>query len=178
MALFEQNTDAEQAVRRLPLLGLSQDAARVLRSPGQVRQQMNCSQRHCVLKGSIVGALLIAPIIITFAVLDASRAIDFGVHPQWATAAAVLFILGGMACGAFMGALAGRAEAEEDTHLYVEGVRCGYTMVMVWIPEHLAERTMNLLRQDGGLGVRICSRARPAPAPEAASTAAAQALRP
>jgi sulfur relay (sulfurtransferase) complex TusBCD TusD component (DsrE family) len=76
-----------------------------------------------------------------------------------------VFLLIGMAMGAFGGALVGRAEAETDTHLYVEGVRHGDAVLLVWADERRTAQAMNVLRQSGALGVSICTRARQALAP-------------
>lgn len=159
VGFFECREDAERAVRRLPLLGLDERAVCLLDTTPDVRRHLDCSQRRSVLRDAAIGALLSAPVAAIFAALDSLRAIEFGVSVDWAVAAAVLFTAGGTACGGLMGALVGRAGVEEDTHLYLEGVRRGGLLVMAQVEDYLTQTAMNILRQQGGLGVRVCTRA-------------------
>lgn len=160
VALFERPEVAQRALNRLPLLGPDQASGQLLTSTTAVRQRMDCGQRKAIRRWAATGGLLVAPIIAVFAVLDAQRAIDFGIDPSWAIGASAGLLLGGIAIGAFIGALWGRDEIERETHLYLEGVRRGYVLAIVRVEEHLADRVMNILRQQGGLGVRICTRER------------------
>jgi hypothetical protein len=131
-----------------------------LTSTHAVRQRIDCGQRKSVRRFAAIGGLLIAPIMAVFAFLDAERAISFGVDPAWATGASLGLLLGGIAIGALMGALWGRDEVERETHLYLEGVRRGYVLAIVRVEDHLAGKAMNILRQQGGIGVRVCPRER------------------
>jgi hypothetical protein len=160
IGLFEDPDVAQQALRRLPLLGLDESCGQLLDTPAALRQRMECGQQRAVLKWAAIGGLLVAPIIAIFAVLDAQRAISLGIDSSWAIAASIGLLLGGIAIGAFIGGLWGRDEIERETHLYLEGVRRGCVLAMVTVDDDLAEKAMNILRQQGGLGVRICTRVR------------------
>lgn len=163
VALFESRAAAERAVRRLPLLGQGYGECHMLESPGAVRARMDCSQRHSVLRGAALGAVLLFPIMALVAIGDAHQALSFGIDRDWVIAAAIGFTLFGSGCGALMGSLVGRSQVEEQAHLYLEGVRRGGVLVMALVSPHVASTAMNILRQQNGLGVQLCTRSRVIP---------------
>lgn len=172
-ALFLRQEDALKAVSRLPLLGIDSGGISILTSRRAVREHLNCSQRRPVAKYAALGALIAMAVFGFFAMLDCRTAIRLGIDPDLAVAETTAFASGGTLVGAFMGSLLGRDKAERETHLYLEGVRCGYFMMIVEAPEHRVTQALNILAQQGGHGVMVCTRAR---AHAGATQAPAQAL--
>ena len=148
--LFLRQEDALRAVSRLPLLGIEGDAISILRTRREVREHLDCSQRRPIRKYAALGALIAIAVFGFFAMLDCRTAIGLGIDPDLAVAETTAFALGGTLVGAFMGSLWGRDKAERETHLYLEGVRCGYLLLMVQAPEHRVAQTLNILAQQGG----------------------------
>lgn len=169
MGLLECTVDVENALKELQRAGFPNQAVQVLRSTHDLEQSMDCSHHHTILKDAAIGAGLIGLIYGVFGVSAAASAVANGVPALWSAGAAGGFLVIGLGLGAFGGAFIGRAEAEKDTHLYVEGVRRGGTLMLVWVEEGRAMQAMGILRQAHALGVRTCTRARQPISPEGLS---------
>lgn len=148
------------AVSALRAAGFDQQMIHVLANCHALRENMDCSCRRSVFKDAAIGAAVIGSVYAVFGVTAAWGAVLNSAPVLWSIGAAVVFLLVGMAMGAFGGAVVGRAEAEKDTHLYVEGVRRGDAVLLVWVDERRTAQALDVLRQSGALGVSICTRAR------------------
>lgn len=158
--LFERREDVEKASTRLLAAGLAPDHVQILDSPHAVWRHMDCSHRRSVLKDAAIGAALIGAVYGIFGVFAGLCDSTIGVPAGWCVGAAIVFLLIGAGLGAFSGALIGRAEAEKDTHLYLEGARRGDFVILAQVDDDLVSQAMHILRQERALGVRICDRAR------------------
>jgi hypothetical protein len=160
MGLLACTAEVENALAELQRAGFPVQAVQVLSSTHDLQQSMDCSHHHTIFKDAAVGAGLIGLVYGIFGISAAASAVANGVPALWSAGAAAMFLLIGLGLGAFGGAFIGRAEAEKDTHLYVEGVRRGGALMLVWVEEGRATEAMGLLRQAHALGVRTCTRAR------------------
>lgn len=161
IGLVNRMDDMDGAVSALRAAGFDQQMIHVLANCHDLRENMDCSCRRSVFKDAAIGAAAIGGVYVVFGIAAAWGAVLNGAPVLWSVGAAVVFLLIGMAMGAFGGAFVGRAEAEKDTHLFVEGVRHGDAVLLVWADERRTAQAMNVLRQSGALGVSICTRARP-----------------
>lgn len=161
IGLFERREDAERALARLQEGGLAREQASILDTPDAVRRRMDCSYKRNVIKDAAIGAALIGGIYAVFGLFAGLCDSAIGVPSGWCIGATVVFIVIGAGLGAFGGAFIGRAEAEKETHLYLEGVRRGNLLMLIRTDDDGAAQALRMMRQEHALGVRICSRARP-----------------
>lgn len=161
IGLMNREDELNGAVSALRAAGFDQSMIRVLANCHDLRENMDCSCRRSVFRDAAIGAAVIGGVYVVFGIAAAWGAVLNGAPVLWSIGAAVVFLMVGMAMGAFGGAFVGRAEAEKDTHLYVEGVRRGDAVLLVWADQQRMAQAMNILRHAGALGVSACTRARP-----------------
>jgi hypothetical protein len=169
MGLLDHGEALERAIGELQAAGFSGEQVDVLEDTHDVWLRMDCSTKRSVVRDAAIGAGLVGLIYVTFGVAAAISGVANDVPATWCTGAAAVFLLIGLGLGAFWGAFIGRAEAEKETHLYLEGVRTGRVLVLVWVEDARTSQAQRILRQANALGVRICGRARQAPKQEAAT---------
>jgi hypothetical protein len=169
MALLSPGDDVERAVAEMQAEGFSAEQICVLENERAIWERIDCSTRSSEVRDATIGAGLVGLIYAVFGVAAAISGIGNSMPAAWSAGSAVVFLLIGLGLGAFWGAFVGRAEAEKDTHLYLEGVRRGQVLVLVWAGESQGLQAMQILRQTHGLGVRTCERARPAAQPASTS---------
>jgi hypothetical protein len=64
-------------------------------------------------------------------------------------------VLAGTIIGGFLGIAAGAGEAEEDTHLYIQGVSFGGKVIAVQVADAEAERVQDILTKENTLGLKV-----------------------
>jgi hypothetical protein len=160
VGLFEGHEGVGRARELLQVAGVGQDKVAVLDDTHQVWERMDCSHRQSLFKDAATGAALVGTIYAVFGLFAGVCDSLIGFPTGSCIGATIVFLLIGAFLGAFLGAFIGRAEAEKATHLYLEGVRRGFLLMLVQVEESNKTRVMRILEQENALQVRICDRVR------------------
>ncbi|MDB5363785.1 MAG: hypothetical protein JWO51_5082 [Rhodospirillales bacterium] len=153
--LFDSYDDAEGAVRELEAAGITHDQISIVANHTAAGDRVKVKEGNEAGPGAGAGAALGAVVGGAGGALAGLGMLAIpGVGPVvaagWLVATAVGAVGGaavGGAGGGLIGALIGNGVAEQDAHVYAEGVRRGGTLVTVRVEEPLVAVAENILQK-------------------------------
>lgn len=160
IGLVERKDDLDRALSGLQAAGFGRAVIDVLESSPTLWEQVNSSFRPSVRRAASIGAGLTGGAYAAIGISAARCAMAGGAPVSWSVATAAAFLLIGLGLGAFVGAFMGRVEAEQETHLTLNGVCQGGVLVLVWAEDHRTREAMRILREAGFPLVRTRTRTR------------------
>ena len=155
IGFFWHETDISLAVNRLQEAGFAEDKISILTQESAIRNLLGCKPGIVVPKYAAWGAFFG---IITYGIFGLvagwCQCNLFSFEQVYGIGAFLGVILGGAFVGGFLGCIAGVAESEKDSHLYVQGARMGGRVIVVQAnEENTAEATL-ILEQEKASGVK------------------------
>lgn len=146
IGLFETYEDANEAVSNLVEAGYPSDTLSLLVQPEVVEELLDQDKNEVVAESAGAGAVGGTALGTLLGLLAGASVVSLPLVGPALAAGALANLLGvtaagagvGAAYGGIMGALVGLGIAEEDSHVYVEGVKNGGLLVVV---DTAAERT-------------------------------------
>jgi len=155
IGLFWHEIDTTQAVNRLKEAGFTEVKISILTQESAIRSILGCEPAGVVSKYAAWGAffgIIIYGIFGLVAGWCQCNLFSFG--QAYGIGAFLGVILAGAFVGGFLGCIAGVAESEEDSHLYVQGARMGGRVVVVQANMEDAAKATFILKQEKALGVK------------------------
>jgi hypothetical protein len=141
---------------RLKEAGIAGERIGVLSSSNSVGKLIGCDP-GCVIRnyavwGAAIGIGIYAIFGVAAALCQCVR-MQFGIG--YGIGAFIGSILAGTLVGGVIGVLAGAAEAEKDTHLYLQGVRLGGKVISIQVPNEDVDRVKEILTKENVSGVKV-----------------------
>jgi hypothetical protein len=158
VGLFEQPSGAEGAVRVLESAGIYPESKHMLRSTTAIWQHLGCTPGKIVATDFAIGAAIGVAVYSLFGVLVAVGEVTVGFDQLVAIGALLIFMLVGVLVGGMLGGGFGLGDAEQETRLYLWGIRRGGVLLVVRTADAYAQRALDLLRQTDAVGVKLCWR--------------------
>jgi hypothetical protein len=155
IGLFWHEADISLAVKRLLEAGFSEDKISILTQESAIRRILGCKPVDMVSKYAAWGAFFGITIYGIFGLVAGWCQCNlFSLGQAYGIGAFLGVILGGAFVGGFLGCIAGVAESEKDSHLYVQGARLGGRVIVVQANEEESARVTNILEQQKASGVK------------------------
>ena len=155
IALFWREVDTTQAVNRLKKAGFVEDKIGVFTQESAIRSLLDCKPSEVVPKYAAWGAFFGIIIYGIFGLVAGWCQCNwFSFEQMYGIGAFLGIILGGVFVGGLLGCIAGIAESEEDSHLYIQGIRMGGNVIVVQANEEDIERAISILEQEKASGVK------------------------
>ncbi len=155
IGLFDPETEISVPLQQLRQAGFSENHIGVIASPKAVNQLLDCKPVRVITYYAAWGAGIGASIYAIFAVFAGWCQCNL---LQYGQAYGVGTFLGGILAGTFVGGLigtlVGAAESEKETHLYVQGVRMGGTVLHVEVNESEAARATAIFQAEYARGIK------------------------
>lgn len=158
VGLYVQPDGADNAVKALETAGFAESSIQTVRSVAAMWQNVGCTPGKLLLMDTAVGAALGIGLYAIFGALAAFAQLSLGFEGATALAAFLLAGAAGAAVGGGLGLIFGLGIMEQEGRLFTAGIRAGGVLVVVRTSDEHAARALDLLRQTGGEGVRICKR--------------------
>lgn len=163
IALFKDHEGAEAAVDSLEEAGFSQDEVGLLAQKEAVEDALDANREEAAVESAGAGALGGSALGGLIGLLAGASAIVVpGIGPAlaagaWASVAGTTAAGAGIgaAYGGLVGALIGFGVAEEQTHVYVEGVQQGNILMVIQPEDDRLARAEKILRDHGAFAVDI-----------------------
>lgn len=156
VGLLNNQTKVEPAVEHLELSGISAERIHTLSTPAKIKKALGCDSSCLIRNYTIWGASLGIGVYAVFGVLAAlcqCNIMHFG--QEYAVFTIIGALLAGGLVGGVIGLVAGAAEYEKDTHLYIQGVRFGGKLISVEVQEDEVESVKGILSEHNALGLRV-----------------------
>lgn len=158
VGFFAEPEVAEQTTALFMREGFAPASVQTARSVQAIWQHLGCTPGRIVASDFAIGATLGVLLYGLFAVVVAFGEIALGFESTIAIGAALIFAALGVLVGGFLGAAYGVASAEQETRLYLNGIRRGGALFIVRTADEHAKRAMTMLRAADAEGVKICER--------------------
>ena len=171
IGFFWYEIDTSRAVNRLKQAGFAEDKISILTQESAIRSLLGCKPVVVVPKYAALGAFFGIIIYGIFGLVAGWCQCNwFSFEQMYGIGAFLGIILGGAFVGGFLGCIAGVAESEKDSHLYVQGTRMGGRVIVVQVYEEDAESVASILEQEKASGVKSIERKGEHPLPVLRST--------
>jgi hypothetical protein len=146
IGLFNNDISVSPTLERLKEAGIAEERIRITSNPDSVNKLVDCDPA-CVIKNyTIIGAAIGMGIYAIFGLIAGLCQCNLMQYEQiYGIGAFLGAVLAGTFVGGIIGVLVGVGEAEEDTQLYVQGIRLGSKMISVQVGEDDAERVKQIL---------------------------------
>jgi hypothetical protein len=156
IGLINRDMTVDPTLVQLKEAGIADERISVLSSPNSINRLIGCDSA-CVIKnysawGAAIGIGIYAVFGIVAAVCQCVR-MQYGIG--YGIGAFIGAVLAGTLVGGVIGVLAGAAEAEKDTHLYLQGVRTGGKVISIQVPNEDVDRVKQILTKGNVLGVKV-----------------------
>jgi hypothetical protein len=161
IGLFRGEAQASRSIGSLREIGLGEGDIRLLSQEDAIRKLLGCAPTCIVPTYAVWGALIGVAIYAIFGLAAARCQCNLlGLRGVFGVGAFIGAVLAGAFVGGFLGFILGFAEFEEDSHLYVQGVRLGGRVIVVQAGEGEAEKVKRLLEGENASGVRTIEHGR------------------
>jgi hypothetical protein len=158
VGLYEEPDNATKALQQLERAGFAESSVRTLGSVNAIWQHLGCTPGRMMAKDFSIGAAFGIAGYSLFGVLVAVGEVTLGFESTISIGALFVFMLLGVFVGGMLGVFFGMGDVEEETGLYVAGIRRGGVLVVVRTADEHAQRALNVLDQSDAQGVKICWR--------------------
>ena len=159
IGLFWREVDTAQVVNKLKEAGFPEDKISIFTQESALRSLLGCKPSDVIPKYATLGVLFGIIIYGIFGLLAGWCQCNwFNFEQMYGIAAFLGIILGGVFVGGFLGCIAGIAESEEDSHLYIQGARLGGRVIIVQANRENVERALSILEQAKASGVKSLER--------------------
>jgi hypothetical protein len=158
VGLYRQPDDATEAMNVLVEAGFSPSSVRILRSVEAVWHHLGCTPGKIIATDFAIGIILGIAVYSLFGVLVAVGEVTLGFERATALGALLIFVLAGVLVGGLLGVFFGVGHLEQESRLYIMGIRRGGVLVLVRTADEHAAHAMDMLRQTDAEGVKICWR--------------------
>jgi hypothetical protein len=156
IGLVNRDMTVDPTLVQLKEAGIADERISVLSSPKSINRLIGCDSA-CVIKNySVWGAAIGIGIYAIFGVAAAlCQCVRMQYGIGYGVGAFIGAVLAGTLVGAGLGVLAGAAEAEKDTHLYLQGVRLGGMVISIQVPDDEIEHVKQILVTENVMGVKV-----------------------
>jgi hypothetical protein len=158
IGLIRWNASVSPAVERVKEAGVADEQIQTISNPNIINNLLRCDPA-CVIRNYAVWGITIGFSVYAIfgiaAALCQCNILEYG--REFGVGAFFGAILTGTFIGGIIGILVGAGEAEKDTHLYVQGVRLGGTVISVQVQDEDVERVKNILIMENVSGVKVLS---------------------
>lgn len=156
IGLINRDTTIDPTLVRLKEAGVADERIGVLSSPKSINRLIGGDSAGVIVNYSVWGAAIGIGIYAVFGVAAAlcqCVRMEYGIG--YGIGTFIGAILAGTLVGGAIGVLAGAAEAEKDTHLYLQGVRTGGKVISIQVPNEDVDRVKQILTKGNVLGVKV-----------------------
>jgi hypothetical protein len=157
IGLFERPERAEEMVAVLDKAGFAAENLMLLNRTEVLWHVLGCRPGKILARDFSIGAMLEIALYTFFALAVAVSEVAAGFPSQVALVVMVLFAALGILVGGLLGVIFGYGDAEEESRLYVQGLRQGGMVVVVQAEGEQVAQTIDLLCQRNAEGVKICT---------------------
>jgi len=158
IALFAEPAAASAAAKTLQAAGFSPLSIAQLHSVQALWRQVGCTPGRIIMKDFGLGAALGIALYALIGVMVAVGESVAGFDAPIALGAGLIFALMGIFVGGILGLVFGFGDVEQESRLYLRGIRRGGVVLLVETADEHATRAMNVLRQTNAEGVKLCAR--------------------
>jgi len=158
IGLFAEPAAAEAAAEALQTAGFSPLSIAQLHSVRALWRRVGCTPGQIILKDFGIGAALGIALYALFGVIVVVSEAIAGINAPLALGAGLFFALMGIFVGGILGLVFGFGDVEQESRLYLRGIRRGGVVLIVETADEHAVRAMNVLRQTNAEGVKLCAR--------------------
>jgi hypothetical protein len=155
IGLLQGEDDKARSIQKLKEAGVPKDRINIYTQENAIRKLLGCEPTCVVLRyagwGATIG-IVVYGLFALFAGLCQCNLFEFD------QAIGIGTFLGGIVAGAFVGAglggMAGAAEYEKNSHLYVQGARIGGSVIVIQTREEEVDSVKHILEQEKASGVK------------------------
>jgi hypothetical protein len=158
VGLFEQPEAAEHTVAVFERSGFASASVQTVGSVRALWQHLGCTPAKIVATDFGIGAAIGIALYSFFGLLVAVGEVAMGFGQTIAIGALLVFVGLGVFVGGVLGAMFGLANAEQETRLYLNGIRSGGMLFVVRTADEHVQRAVDLLHEANAEGVKICRR--------------------
>jgi hypothetical protein len=155
-ALLENDDMATRSCQRLKEAGLGEDRINIITEENSIRKLLNCEPMCVVARFALRGAILGVAVYALFAVFAGLCQCDLFHFGQ---AYGVGTFLGGILAGVFvgggLGSLVGAAQFEQDSHVYIQGVRMGGRVILIQTQDAETDLVKRILEEERAFDVKM-----------------------
>jgi len=155
IGLINRDMTVDPTLVQLKEAGIADERISVLSSPKAINSLIGCDPACVIVNYSVWGAAIGIGIYAVFGIAAAlcqCVRMQFGIG--YGIGAFIGAVLAGTLVGGVIGLLTGAAEAEKDTHLYLQGVRTGGKVISIQVPNEDVDRVKQILTGNV-LGVKV-----------------------
>jgi len=156
IGLFPYSKDVNVYLSRIEEMGFSKARLSVVTEENNIRCLLGCNPTPIVVQYATWGIILGVSVYGVFALV--AMWCDCIIYPVSRLVAAEIIIIGmlaGVLIGGLIGVFIGWAEFEKNTHLYIQGVNIGESVIVLEAGTRETDRAVEALQEIGCQGVCV-----------------------
>ena len=156
IALLNRRESFQPALDKFKTLGIQEENIHLYADPTAVKKLIGC-EPECVIKNyTLYGAALGIAVYAIFGLAAAvcqCGLMHFG--KEYGMFALVGALLAGVFVGGFIGFLVGAGKVDEETRLYLQGIRQGGAVISIQVSESQIDRARQILSNENISGMQV-----------------------